>query len=183
MRRFAGPGQPAEPTMPPRPTFPALAVRRPPGAEDQYPAAGVGTPPSGHPYGMRTPVLEHFARFGFAVYGAVHLVIAWLAVRIATGEPPREGDQGGAFKTIADQPAGRWLVIAAGVGLASLAIWQALQAVVGHRNEPRREQIVERLTSAARAVVYAVLTYTAFSLLAGNSTPKGDQQQAATARL
>ena len=43
-----------------------------------------------------------------------------IAIRIARGEPEREGDHAGAFHLLAGQPLGRVLLWAAAVGLAAL---------------------------------------------------------------
>src|SRR5664279_6032632 len=58
--------------------------------------------------------LEVVARVGLIAYGVVHLLIGWLAVRIAwSPSGSNSADTSGALKTLADQPFGKillWLV-------------------------------------------------------------------------
>src|SRR5258706_2068594 len=90
---------------------------------------------------------EALVRAGLVGYGILHLAVAWLAVQIAAGQPATEGDQSGAFRVLAAQPLGRLLVWAIAIGLVAMAIWQLLEAAVGHRNERPRRRIVERVVS------------------------------------
>ncbi len=71
------------------------------------------------------PVLTHLARVGLVAYGAVHLLIAFLAARMALGLRGADADQTGALLTVGQGPGGRVLLWAIGLGLISLGIWQA----------------------------------------------------------
>src|SRR5690349_4998517 len=44
--------------------------------------------------------LDRLTRFGLVTYGVMHALVAWLAVQIAWGHAPAEGDQSGAFQTL-----------------------------------------------------------------------------------
>jgi hypothetical protein len=125
--------------------------------------------------------LEALTRIGFIGYGLFHLAVAWLAVQIAMGRPRDEGDQSGAFRTLASQPFGRVLLIVVTVGLAAMAVWQLLLAAVGHGAERGRSRTMERLASAGRTIVYGALAWTAFRVFSGNPTSSAEQQQQATA--
>ncbi|MGI5522093.1 DUF1206 domain-containing protein [Micromonospora sp. CA-259024] len=127
--------------------------------------------------------LELLARAGFIGYGIVHLLFAWLALQIAFGTSSDDGDQSGALRTLAAQPLGRFLVIATAVGLLAMAIWQALEAAVGHRAEQGRERVVERLASAGRAIVYLYFAWTAFKVFKDAGSNSADQQEALTGKL
>jgi Domain of Unknown Function (DUF1206) len=126
-------------------------------------------------------VLEAPTRMGFIGYGLLHLALGWLAVQIAFGRSSDEGDQAGAFRSLASQPFGRILLIAIVVGLAAMTVWQLLLAAVGHRAEPGWHRTFERLASLGRAVFYAALAWTAGKVVAGASTSGAEQQQNATA--
>lgn len=137
-----------------------------------------------------SPLLEKLTRAGFVGYGVVHLLFAWLAVQIAIDRPAGAGDQSGALQTLAAQPLGQFLVLAIAVGLGAMTLWQAVAALVGHREDQGTERVLERLASAGRAVVYLYFAWTAYRIseLAGSSTgPRGgssaDKQQALTAQL
>lgn len=126
--------------------------------------------------------LELLARAGFIGYGVVHLLFAWLALQIAFGNPAAEGDQSGALRTLAAQPLGKFLVGAIAVGMLAMAIWQALEASVGHRSEGR-DRTKERLLSAARTVVYLWLAWTAYKVVSNANSDSASQQEELTARL
>jgi len=130
----------------------------------------------------RHPLLEALARAGFVGYGVVHLLVAWLAWQIAFSGRATDGDQSGALQTLARQPFGRVLVIAVAVGLGAMALWQCLEALVGHRHERGRARTTERLMSAARTVVYAYFAFTAVKVVRGAGTSNADSQQALISR-
>src|SRR5690349_20728274 len=128
----------------------------------------------------RSNALELLTRIGFVGYGLLHLAVAWLAAQIAFGHPA-EGDQGGAFQYLAEKPFGRFLLVVIVVGLAAMAVWQLLLAAVGHRAERGWSRTGERAGSAARAVIYAALAWTAYKVIAGSPTSNAEQAQNATA--
>jgi hypothetical protein len=113
----------------------------------------------------------------------LHLAIAWLAVQIALGNTANAGDQSGALRTLAGQPFGRFLLVLIVIGLCAMAIWQLLLAAIGHRDKHGKSRAMERADSAARAVVYAALAFTAGKVVTGAPTSSGDQQQNATAGI
>jgi hypothetical protein len=140
---------------------------------DQARAAAIRT--------QQSAPLEWLARAGFVGYGVTHLLVAWLALRIAFGKPGAEGDQSGALRTLAGQPAGRFLVGAIGVGLAAMALWQALEAAVGHRALRGTERVLERVASAGRTIFYGYLAWLAFRVIAGaGGQPSTASRQQAT---
>src|SRR4051794_5621465 len=124
--------------------------------------------------------VEWLTRFGFVCYGVLHLLLAYLAVQIALGGGSQEGDQSGAFKKGAEQPFGKLVLIVMIVGLVGMAVWQALLAVVGHRNQRGKARAFERIASGARAVVYVVLAVTAGKVVAGAPASSAGSQQNAT---
>jgi hypothetical protein len=128
-------------------------------------------------------LLEALARIGFIGYGLTHLLVAWLAVRIALGQPAQAGDQSGALRTLVDEPGGRLLVWAICVGFAAMAIWQALEAAVGHRSDTGARRTAERLASAGRVLFYGYLGYTAWKVASGSPKTSADTQQSTSAGL
>ncbi|MEV0719279.1 DUF1206 domain-containing protein [Asanoa sp. NPDC050611] len=129
------------------------------------------------------PALEALTRAGFIGYGIVHLLFAWLALQIAFGKPAAEGDQSGALMTLAEQPLGKFLVIAIAVGLLAMAIWQLSEALVGHHAEQGKRRVFERIASAFRTIVYAYFAYTAWKVFKGAPTSAADSQQQKTQDL
>ncbi|MFF3856197.1 DUF1206 domain-containing protein [Micromonospora sp. NPDC002575] len=128
--------------------------------------------------------LELLARAGFIGYGVVHLLFAWLALQIAFGDSGgKDGDQAGALSTLAEQPMGKFLCVAIAVGMLAMAIWQALEAAVGHRAERGRERLVERVASAGRTLVYLYFAWTAWKVFSSAGSSGADQQEALTGKL
>ncbi|MFV2021012.1 DUF1206 domain-containing protein [Micromonospora sp. LOL_023] len=127
--------------------------------------------------------LELLARGGFIGYGLVHLLVAWLAVQIAFGRPAADGDQSGALRTLAEQPLGGVLLIGVAVGLAAMALWQGIEAAVGHRVEQGTDRILERVLSAGRTAVYLSFAWTAVQVFRDANADSADQQQAMSERV
>jgi Domain of Unknown Function (DUF1206) len=127
--------------------------------------------------------LKALTRFGFITYGVMHALVGWLALQIAWGHPSAEGDQSGAFQTLAGKPLGKVLLTLVVIGLAAMTIWQVLSAAVGHTDEQGGRRTAERVFSAARAIVYAVLAWTALRIVTGSGASSAQSQQKATSSM
>ncbi|WP_308440018.1 DUF1206 domain-containing protein [Virgisporangium aliadipatigenens] len=124
--------------------------------------------------------LERLARFGMIGYGVTHLLVGWIALQLAFGKAAKEGDQSGAFKTLADGPLGKFLLVAVAIGLAAMVLWQVLEAAVGHTEDTGKERVFERVASVFKAGFYAYLAFKAVQVLQGSGKSSGDQQQQTT---
>ncbi|MFQ1003968.1 DUF1206 domain-containing protein [Modestobacter sp. SSW1-42] len=119
------------------------------------------------------PVLTHLARVGLVAYGVLHVLIGWLAFRIAWFVQPstEDADQTGALQTVAGSPGGRVLLWVIGLGMLALSFWQAAEVLrwwtgllrPGHR----RRVAVVCAKCGAKAVVYAVLGVTGLFFAVG----------------
>jgi Domain of Unknown Function (DUF1206) len=116
------------------------------------------------------------ARVGLAARAFVYLVIGWLAIQIALGHGNHEADQRGAFADIKQHTLGTVLLWALAIGFAAYAVWRMTEAVFGTAAEGKKAG--SRAKSAARGVVYALLSASTFSFIAGTSTQSQAQQQA-----
>jgi hypothetical protein len=122
---------------------------------------------------------------GLVSFGIVHLVLAWIALQVALGG---RGDASGsgALRELAGQPFGKVLMIVMAVGLFTLVLWQAIEAVVGGRAaDDEKDRWKNRFRAGGRAVVYLVLGVTAASLALGSGGGGGGGQpeQTLTGRL
>jgi hypothetical protein len=124
--------------------------------------------------------LKVLTQVGFVAYGALHLLLAYLAVQIAFGGGGREGDQSGAFQAISAHSYGRFVLVIMAIGLAALAIWQGLLAAVGHVDSRGKARVFERVASAFRAVIYAGFAVAAAKAVAGAPSSSAQKQQNAT---
>lgn len=114
-------------------------------------------------------------RAGLAANGVVHLLVAWLAVRLALGDSAR-ADQAGALQAIAATPFGRQLVWLVAAGFAAVVVWRVREAVWGFRYvTDEKARANKRLFSTAQAAVYAVLALLAARVAVGSSAGSGGQ--------
>ncbi|WP_412746144.1 DUF1206 domain-containing protein [Krasilnikovia sp. MM14-A1004] len=125
--------------------------------------------------------VQRLARGGFVCYGVVHLLFAWVALRVAFGHRAQEGDQRGALQTLAAQPLGKALVIVVVAGMVALALWQGLAAATGESGD--RNGVAERVVSGCRAVIYLWLAWTGVMVVRGAGGSSADNQQRATSHL
>lgn len=114
----------------------------------------------------QTRFVEWIARAGYPVSGILHLLIAYIIVRIALGFGG-EADQTGALATLAGSGGGPlplWIVAG---GLIALAMWRFAEAVLGlhpaesthahHRDSP----ISDRLKAFGLGLIYCAVAFTA----------------------
>jgi len=119
------------------------------------------------------PVLTHLARVGLVAYGVLHVLIGWLAFRIAWFVQPstEDADQTGALQAVAGTPGGRVLLWVIGLGMLALALWQGGEVLrwwTGLLDPARRlRTAVVCAKCAAKAVVYAVLGGTSLFFAVG----------------
>lgn len=125
------------------------------------------------------PVVEKGARLGFAVSGLIHLLIGWLALKIAWGLGGSSADKSGALETVASGSTGPFLLWLAVIGFALLALWQVTEAVVGRHGAEAKD----RAKAAAKAVMYAFFAYSAYSVTKGAGSSDEKKTDEATAGL
>jgi type IV secretory pathway VirB2 component (pilin) len=117
--------------------------------------------------------LDHAVRVGLVAYGVVHLIVAWLAVRLAFGESSGEASGTGALHELAQNTVGRISLYVVAAGLFALVAWQLLEALLGHRDEDGAKRTAKRVISAGKAVVYGTLGVSAVKVAAGASSSSG----------
>jgi len=110
--------------------------------------------------------VETAARAGFAARGVIYLLVGLLALRIAFGEGGRQADRGGALAEIAEQPFGKVLLWALGIGLVGMAVWRLSETAFGVSG-PDGRSWRKRSLSAARCVFYGFVAYSVLAFAAG----------------
>ncbi|GAA1718517.1 DUF1206 domain-containing protein [Isoptericola hypogeus] len=122
-------------------------------------------------------MLQTLARSGYAASGVVHLLLGYLAVRLAFGSTPAgSADQNGVFQELASAPGGAALLWVVAVGFGALALWQLLEALLGVAGTDTAKQAGARAKAAAKAVLYGVLAATAGRYAQGGSSGGGTQE-------
>jgi len=124
-------------------------------------------------------VVEKGARLGFAVSGLLHLLIGWIALKVAWGIGGGSADKSGALQTVADGTTGPFLLWLAVIGFALLALWQLTEAVVGRHGA----EASDRAKAAGKAVLYAFFAWSAFSVIRGSGTSDEKKTDETTAGL
>ena len=122
---------------------------------------------------------------GLVTYGVVHILIGSIALRIAwtdRGES-QEASPKGALAEMAAQPVGAGLLWVTVAGLVTLSVWQAVEAIWGHRDRPAGfKRTRKRLGSVGRAVSYTAVAAVAVAILRGEAGA-GDNEESWSARL
>jgi hypothetical protein len=120
-------------------------------------------------------VVDVLGRIGLVGYGAVHFIVAWLALQVAFGVPDAPPDADGAVGTIARTPGGVFALGLAAVGLIAFAVWQIAAAAVGFRWVSGGERLRKRAGAVAKAIAMSGLAVIVLNYLTGlrstNTTP------------
>jgi uncharacterized membrane protein YidH (DUF202 family) len=134
---------------------------------------------------------EKAARAGFAVSGVLHLLIAYIVLRLALGGPSPSGnaDQSGALATLGSQTGGAVMLWLAAVGLVALGLWRLAETVLGsHPGEASGRQsddngAVKRVKAFALAVVYFAMAVSAARFAMGSGKSSGQRNAGTSAQL
>ena len=126
--------------------------------------------------------LETAARAGFAVNGVMHLLIGWIALRVAWSGSGEKADQSGALGALAGNSAGRVVLWLGVVGFVGLALWQLTEALFSSRGEGK-EKVADKAKSVAKVIVYGALAFTTLQFARGGGSPSSGQSQDFTASL
>lgn len=122
-------------------------------------------------------MVENGARVGYAASGVLHLLLAWLALRLAWGSYSGEADQSGAFESLTGSTAGVVLLIVLGVGFVLLGLWNLAEALLV------KGETKDRVKHVAKGLTYGVLAWGAIEVAAGRDSSSSERSQDLTARL
>ncbi|MGP6175634.1 DUF1206 domain-containing protein [Corynebacterium sp. A21] len=122
------------------------------------------------------PALKLLARVGFVVLGVLHIIIGWIAIRIATGSGGGEASSSGALHTIAAAPGGQVMLWGAVIALAALGLWRLTQVFT-------EEEAKGKAKGAVMAVVYFSLAFTTSIFARGGSSSDGETASDVTATV
>lgn len=128
------------------------------------------------------------ARAGYIVSGILHLLIAYVIVRIAHGADG-SADPSGALATVADTRGGfiaLWVIV---VAIIPLMLWRLAESLIGlhpaESHDPHRDDAgkLNRLKAFGLLCVYCGVMFTAIRFAAGSREPSSDQNSGFSARL
>jgi hypothetical protein len=127
-------------------------------------------------------VMHFAARLGFAASGLIHILIGYIAIRVAIGGGGNEADQSGALAQVASTPGGVFVLWVAVVGLAALGLWLIIDAFVGS-TPGGRKRAMHVITDLAKGIVYWVLAFTAYAFARGSGTSSAGSTSSASSGL
>jgi hypothetical protein len=127
--------------------------------------------------------VEVVARLGLVLYGVVHLLFAYVAIRVVLTDASGSTTGSGVLSQLARDTTGRVTLGVVGVGFAALVLWQGITAVVGYRDSPRRTRYVLRVGALARAAVYAYFAYGSVRRALTGPSGSGGSPDSASAQL
>jgi hypothetical protein len=121
--------------------------------------------------------VQKFGKAGMVAYGAVYVVLAWLALQVVLGGRKENADQNGALAEIAAGPgvAVLWVL---GIGLFAFALWQAMETAVGYTwVQKKSKRLRKRVSSGIRAGTGIVLGLAAVRIASGGGAGDSDKKQ------
>jgi hypothetical protein len=132
-------------------------------------------------------IFERFARAGFVVSGIVHLIIGYIAIRIALGGATGTADQSGAMTELASKPGGVLALWGGVVAFVLRALWRLAEAALGSASKPRadskKSETIDRVKAFSLAVVYFAFAFSAFGFARGSGKSSSGQSAGITARM
>ncbi|MGA5464789.1 DUF1206 domain-containing protein [Mycobacterium sp. NPDC050041] len=132
--------------------------------------------------------LQTAARSGYVVSGLLHLLIAYVIVRIALGHRG-DADPSGALATVAETRGGAialWVIV---VALVPLMMWRLAESLIGlhpaESHDPDRDDAgkLNRLKAFGLLLVYCGVMVTAVRFAAGDRESSRDQNTGISSRL
>ncbi|KNX39614.1 DUF1206 domain-containing protein [Luteipulveratus halotolerans] len=132
---------------------------------------------------VRSPWLGHVARLGFVMAGLLHLLIAFIALRVAWTSTPQDADQSGAFGLLAQSTAGKVVLWVGAVGVLALAVVELVEAFAQRGRGDAKDEALASGKSVATAAVYVALAFGAISFARGSGRSSSSQSTTLTGRL
>lgn len=134
------------------------------------------------------PWFEGAARAGHVVSGIVHLLIAYVVVRIAIGDGGN-ADQSGALAAVSATTGGTIALVLAAAAFVAMALWRLAETAIGvHATEPDDgdrgpSAWLDRGKALSLAVIYFAFAWTAARFALGDHSSSGSQNAGMSARL
>jgi uncharacterized protein DUF1206 len=107
----------------------------------------------------RSELLAWAVRTGLVGYGLLHLLVAWVAVRLVLTPAGGTVTGRGALAQLAQDTSGRIALAVMAAGFAALVLWQLIAAAVGWHDQRGVRRTVERLGALCRATTWGYLAY------------------------
>jgi hypothetical protein len=124
---------------------------------------------------VQNSAFERVARAGYVVSGLLHVIIGYLAIRIALGTGGGSADQSGALAALAAKPGGIIALWAAVFALVVMALWRLAETAFGRSTDPKNQnttsEVLDRAKAFALAVAYFGFAYSTLGFARGTESP------------
>ncbi|OBJ61601.1 DUF1206 domain-containing protein [Mycobacterium sp. 1423905.2] len=132
-------------------------------------------------------VFERLARAGFVASGLLHLIVGYLAIRVAFGDRS-SADQSGALAALATKPGGTFALWIAAITLLTLGMWRLIETFLGRATDRARDGssssgVLDRAKAFGVAAVYLAFAYSTFGFARGTGKSASEQNSTVSARL
>lgn len=134
-------------------------------------------------HARHSTVLEWSVRVGLIAYAFVHLLVAYVALRLAFGHSSSGATGEGALEQLAGDTAGQLTLAAMALGFTALVLWQVVAGLVGYRDKDGWKRHLMRLGAAARAVTYGYFGFESAKFAFGGRSAAGGSAGSTTAKL
>lgn len=124
-----------------------------------------------------SPTMELLARLGYAVRGAMYVMIGAIALQAAIGKAGSPADQIGAIAAIGNMTNGRLLLWVVLVGLAAYSLWGFIRAILDpfHKGSDGKG-LASRAGYLISAISYAFFAFSTYGLIRGTGSSGGSAQ-------
>ncbi|WP_258803003.1 DUF1206 domain-containing protein [Pseudarthrobacter sp. NS4] len=127
-------------------------------------------------------VLDVLARAGFAVMALLHVIVGFIAVAVAFGQPG-EAEPTGAIEQLAANPWGPFVMWTCVAACGGLSLWQASEATLRMRGRPRKERVAKLISSGFLAIAYGSVGLSFAGFAVGLRGDSGDSTRDFSASL
>ena len=122
-------------------------------------------------------VLQVLGRVGMGCYGVVHLIVAYLALRVAFGDSGEQADQKGALQEVGSTSFGAVVLWVLAIGLFAYGLWQFMMAAVGFQwVQKKGKRTRKRISAVARGIIGISLGVYAVRLVTGSGGGQSGNQ-------
>lgn len=132
-------------------------------------------------------VFERLARAGYVMSGLLHLILGYLAIRIAFGNGGGDADPSGALAAVAGQRGGDVAMWVAAAAFLFMGLWRLVETALGRSTDPKAQSAVaeasDRGKALSLAVAYFAFAYSAWGFARGAGQSSARQNATMSARL
>lgn len=132
-------------------------------------------------------VFEWLARAGYVTNGLLHLIIGYLAIRIAFGSGRGDADPSGALAAVASRSGGTVALWFAAAAFGFMALWRLVETLLGRSTDPKSHSALAEASDRAKAfclaVVYFAFAYSTIGFARGAGKSSARQNTTMSASL